>query len=411
MRISLLLKREPFARILEKTLQTFLGERFCGEYVVKWHQGKPSWHKSNDNTTWLCNFYLNTIFVPQANKYVLLPAEKEFAQSDRTWRTPLNKIYFTLATSKLLARHFAGASLTISPILPGSQNILIIAGNHHIRVLDYTCSCCFVVKKDKFPRDFFDKEIEIRKEHNFLPTPRLKEISYNNCWYSEDLVIGAPINRLRNSDQAARAVDKVLLPLMQLLKNTLSEENTLAYARTLCDTIIESLDRNKLLHQSEKNTIQQLTMSILAEINNYCYKNASTIIISQTHGDFQPANILKSEEGAWLIDWEYTDRRQIAYDGLVFLLKARSSKGLGERIRQAYEGDANKAFNLILRWPHITWRNKKQRRLYLVLFLLEEISLKLRENGNPLFGKMGGDFNDFIKEIRIAARYLQGDGI
>ncbi len=408
MRISLLLQREPFALILEKTLKKFVEEKFQREFVVKWHDGKLLRHKTRGYDSWLCNYYLNTIFVPQVPKYVLQPVEKEFARSDRAWRTPLNKIYFSLATSKLLSRYFADAVLEITPVLPDSQNLLIIAGNHHIRLLDYSCSCCFVIKKDNFPRGFFDNEIKIRKEHDYLPSPRLREISCNSFWYSEDLVIGTPINRLKDPSRAATIVDEVKQPLIRLLKNTSSEEDALVYTATLCDTINDSLARYHLLDRNEKEAIQQLVGEISLDIRRFCKEIGSRIIISQTHGDFQPANILEGKDGIWLIDWEYTGRRQIAYDGLVFVLKARSSKGFSKRIKHAVEYKGITDFSLLQQWPHIEWQEKKHRCLYLAVFLLEELSLKLRENDNPLFKKMGPGFYDFLEEIRRAAGYLQG---
>ena len=122
---------------------------------------------------------------------------------------------------------------------------------------------------------------------------------------------------------------------------------------------------------------------------------------------FRSANILENENGGWLIDWEYTDRRQIAYDGLVFGLKARSSKGLSKRIKHAIEYKDMADFSLLQQWPHINWPDKKQRCLYLALFLLEELSLNLRESNNPLFEKMGPGFARFLKEIQQAAECLQ----
>jgi hypothetical protein len=408
MRISLLLQREPFAHILEKTLQKFLEEQFQREFVVKWHLGKPSRRKIKDHGSWLCNYYLNAIFAPNVERYVLRPAKKEFARSDRAWRTPLNRIYFALATSKPLARHFAGASLEITPALPGAQNLLIIAGNHHIRILDYSRSCCFVIKKDRFSRVFFDKEIKIRKEHDYLPSPQLREISYSSCWYSEDLVIATPINRLQDPSRAEEIVGKVTQPLIRLLKSTASKKNALTYAAGLCDTINDSLTRCNLLDRHEKDAIQQLDRKILQTIRGYCEKVGPEITISQTHGDFQPANILENADGGWLIDWEYTDRRQIAYDGLVLGLNARLPKGLNKRIKHAVEYEDMEDLRLLQEWPHINWQDKDQRCLYLALFLLEELSLKLQENGNPLFEKMGSGFSSFLKEIRQAAEYLQG---
>lgn|GEM_PF-4902584 len=47
---------------------------------------------------------------------------------------------------------------------------------------------------------------------------------------------------------------------------------------------------------------------------------AGKLITAVTHGDFEPGNIIANGDRYWLTDWEYSDRRQAAYDGLVYVL-------------------------------------------------------------------------------------------
>jgi len=47
------------------------------------------------------------------------------------------------------------------------------------------------------------------------------------------------------------------------------------------------------------------------------------ILTALTHGDFQPGNILVDGDRVWLIDWEYSARRQVGYDALVYALCSR----------------------------------------------------------------------------------------
>ena len=141
MRISLLLQREPFERIIEKTLQAFLNEKYKGSYNVKWLNSSNSNSKKNDSQLWLCNYYLNAIFDPEIKKSALSPVIREFSRSTKSWRIPLQKLYVYLATTKILAHRFASASIEITPPLSNSQEILIVGGNHHIRLLDYNQNC------------------------------------------------------------------------------------------------------------------------------------------------------------------------------------------------------------------------------------------------------------------------------
>ncbi len=77
MRISLLLQREPFGRIHEKTLKVFLDEKFKGTYSVKWSKTKSFDTESGDSQHWLCNYYLNVIFVPEVSRSTLKPERSE----------------------------------------------------------------------------------------------------------------------------------------------------------------------------------------------------------------------------------------------------------------------------------------------------------------------------------------------
>ncbi len=153
MRISLLLQREPFGRILEKTLKVFLDEKFKGTYRVKWSKTKSFDTESSDSQHWLCNYYLNAIFVPEVSRSTLNPVIQEFSRSIKSWRIPLQKLYVYLATT-LLANRFAGAHIYIYPPISNPHGILIIGGNHHIRLLDYNQNCCFVIHKDGFDDTF-----------------------------------------------------------------------------------------------------------------------------------------------------------------------------------------------------------------------------------------------------------------
>ncbi len=54
----------------------------------------------------------------------------------------------------MLAHRFVGAQINIYPPISNSQGILIIGGNHHIRLLDYNQNCCFVIHKDGFDDTF-----------------------------------------------------------------------------------------------------------------------------------------------------------------------------------------------------------------------------------------------------------------
>lgn len=123
-----------------------------------------------------------------------------------------------------------------------------------------------------------------------------------------------------------------------------------------------------------------------------------------THGDFQPANILVNREGTWLIDWEYSARRQAGYDALVFVLRSRFPAGLATRWRgMVDESDSMQPLSLA-DWPGLNWQDASWRRVHGWLFLLEELALHLEENANPCFHSLGEGLLALQAQIAEAIR-------
>ncbi len=406
MRISLLLQREPFGRILEKTLEGFLDEKYKGSYNVKWSNARRFDTAKNDSQHWLCNYYLNSIFVPEVSKSTLKPVIQEFSRSIKSWRIPLQKLYVYLATTKMLAHRFAGAHIYIYPPLSNPHDILIIGGNHHIRLLDYNQNCCFVIHKDGFDNTFLKKEIHVRRENQFLPSPKILEVGKNDLWYSEELILGTPVNRLKDTTKAWICVEEVANPLFTLLEAEATKEGTIKYSDKIKGEIKELSEQCCLIELGLKEEILSICDALYEIVCAISKKTGDEIITSQTHGDFHPANILESKNCAWLIDWEYTDRRQIMYDGLVFTLKSRFPQNLSKRIIHAFETGAVEGDELLQSWPQGRWHEKEERRLYLSLFILEEIKLRLKENDNQMFESLGRGFKEYITEARSAANRL-----
>jgi len=118
------------------------------------------------------------------------------------------------------------------------------------------------------------------------------------------------------------------------------------------------------------------------------------------HGDFQPANILVDADRLWLIDWEYSGRRQAAYDALTFMLQSRFTRGLSGRLQRFIaQGIPDDGL-----WPDFScyangWQDSRSRLLYGSLFLLEEMALRLEENNNPSFVQLDNGLNILQQEI------------
>ena len=126
------------------------------------------------------------------------------------------------------------------------------------------------------------------------------------------------------------------------------------------------------------------------------------------HGDFQPGNILQDGECYWLIDWEYSARRQLGYDALVYGLQARFPKGLGRRLTAFARGDLAERDPLLNRWSGVDWTGSPRRRRVSALVLaLEELVLRLEESSVPCFTALDRGLPILVGEL---AGWLQAEG-
>lgn len=403
MRISLLLQREPFGEILEKTLGDFLRSRFGQPYEVKWR--KASSLANSNSQVWLCNPYLNAIFIPEARKEVLLPVIREFSKSAVWWRRPFQKVYVDLAVAPTTCKCFARAAVEISPLLKNAEKILILGGNRHLRLLDYNEGAAFVIRKAGFDRELLGNDIRVRKENPYLPTPVIRDIAEDGSWYSEELILGTPLNRLEDKEQGERSVRDVMAPLFKLYKKTARKVNAAEYATGIVDRIEERIKTcSYFAMETRENFLKDLS-----ELNKIigCRQNKE-VVVAQTHGDFQPANILLGEEQVWLIDWEYTAERQIAYDALVLVLGARASLGLEQRVLQVTNDDVPQSGQLLATIPYVQWQDRVERHAMLALFLLEELDFKGMEVCNPMFFGLDQGFETLRKEVRQAVHVIAG---
>ena len=394
MRISLLLQREPFGVILEQTLATFL-ESWRGQpHEVHWYDGWPNvgLMRRRGQQPWLCNIYLNAIFVPQAEPKVFDPIRREFARSVIWWRRPAQRAYVALATSRQGASWLAQAGVGISPPLPGAERLLIVAGNHKIRLLDYARGVVYGILKSGFPPGFMQREIEARgrAEGLGLPVPALEAVAEDGTWFRERCVSGTPVNRLADAAVAQQAVTGAAQALHRLLKATMREESLGEYVERLAEQARAHITANHLLSESQKESLMQTVDDLVTQVNALQPAVEDRILSAVTHGDFQPANILVNQDGVWLIDWEYSARRQAGYDALVYTLRSRFPTGLAARLRQMLDGTGATESLPLANWPGLNWQDASRRRIHGLLFLLEELALHLEENANPRFHHLGG---------------------
>ena len=393
MRISLLLKREPFSKILEQTLSAYWSEKYAKPIKVSWLR---PWHfdfrRVAHEQCWLVNDYLNSIFLPEAPDTLFEPIRSEFSYSLVKWRRPIQKSFVRLALSWPTSLIFSTALMLVSPALPQDNQLLIIPGNHKIRLIDQEKRISVAIMKRGFDGRFINNELDSRylAEELGLPVPVLLDVAEDKSWFSESTISGTPINRLTNGNQATQAQRLACHALQDFAKKTLVFIPFIEYLEGLQKAIQTQIANNHLFSEEQKLNLCALVKVVADNALDICSDAQESLGLVQTHGDFQSANILLDQGRIWLIDWEYSTRRQAGYDLLTLFLQSRHPVGLAGRL-QIFENEGPNGImhDCSVSWPGISWASRKERRMAAHLFLLEELLLHMEENDNPAFLILG----------------------
>ncbi len=451
MRISLLIEREPFGEILTETLTRFWSRQLGRHIRVEWRWKPPrrQFFGNGENQVWLCNVYLNAIFPRGISSQALDPIRREFSRSVVAWRRPLQKAYVTLALAPCSAPWFTHALVRIVPGVEALSQQVIVPGNSKIRILDRQANCVYGVLKTGYSRERFGAEVAARQQAASLdiPVPRLTETDLEAGWFREQYVEGTPLNRLACTETRTSATQRAVRRLQRLIEETLEKTALGDYVDALRTSIhrhltaILSLERlttaknthldgvsaqrncarksprfkvpaatspnaaagcrsrfdGRQLHSQAVEACDQLTQQILAGS-----PSGVQVFTGQTHGDFQPGNVLVDGDKFWIIDWEYAARRQALYDTLVFSCQARGGQGIAKRL----QGFVDFGLDPLVTSEQLEvvcaeLADRALRRRHAALFLLEELDLRLAENAHPRLTAISSGLGQLLTEIKL----------
>jgi hypothetical protein len=397
MKISTLLKREPFEKIFEETMVLFLDDLTGNNYKVSWNSGKTSKSLSDSDQYWYCNPLINSIFVKKVNSSVFSSINGEYQYNPlRPWRIILQKIYLLLSQSKITSVFMSKNMVTFSPAIEDAKNKLIIGGNTKIRIIDISSKKVYVILKNGFARKYLEREVYARDNFPYLPIPKIDEYSSQGLWYREEYIVGLSPNRMAKS-KGESVLCKVVEHIFKMLNETKKETTVFEYTKTLQKKINSDLDSISYIDKKVKDKMKNIVFTLVGTLEEHLNE---PINIAYCHGDFHQGNILSDEKNYWILDWEYSGHKQIGYDLFILLLESRIENGFSDRFYKLMNNkfDRNQ-MELINNWPGINWNNKVLKKIYLTIFLLEDIYFHIDENNNNIFYKDVNIFADYCLEL------------
>ena len=394
MKISLLLKREPFDKIFEITVTRFLSSINKNKSAVIWSNSQ----KIAGHQVWICNKMINSIFIRNVNNKVFDTIKGEYSKNPLfPWKSLIQKLYLWAATSSYTSGILAHNYVNIKPSIKSAEDLLFLGGNTKIRLLDTKNKLVYVMLKEGYEKKYFLNELYIRKKHQLINAPKIFIINKNEYWYSEEYILGVSPDRLDLAK--SRELTKLAIAVMHdLYVKTIAETNSDKY---LNDLITSIHLRVKNIEKSKKQNFNSLLDSTEVLRNKLSLNLPKCISTCQNHGDLQFGNILwdTTNEKLWIMDWEFTKVRQYGYDLFVLCMSVRSTQEK-KRINNVIDNGFNEKYSYYFQlFPHLDIAN-----IYslFTLFLLEELDFRLEEMEVAAYKnqyKGIGEFSNYLTKL------------
>lgn len=385
MKISLLRHKENFNQVFAESLILYFQQRYSCALNI-------TWQKSKKHDYSIVNDQLNVIYPENIKRTKLNPLTAEFNWNKNKLKHLLQRLYVFMSVRFPFEDLFSHDYLTVLGDKSLLKNCVFIPGNHSHRIINIDKNICTVFSKKGSMLSLTITDAKVRLAHKELKAPQVFEHNFEQGWYDEERVIGLPYNRLGNPALQQKVLSRCEQNLRQLYVKTTTE--------IACDEYINMLYGGLSDHISQKFSEQDkiaylnILDSILAAFTPV---HEEKLTHALSHGDFQPANILCASDDYWIIDWEYAQNRTIFYDALVFNLESRFISDLAMRLINFHE--ALKHNRDFFDWTGFSLSASNSH--YLFIFLLEDLTLKLRESNNQQDG-----LKDYFNEIDMFLRTL-----
>lgn len=405
MKLAQLINREDFSSIFVKTIEKFLIHNYGWNGSVKWiHR-----NKSKSDNSFFINERLNLIYHKEFDTLTLRKLSKEYSYHTTFIKKIIHKTYIRLSFEKFLRNFTSKYIVEIDPLPENFKKVVILGGNHTIRLIDYNNYESIVLGKCGFKNNYIQSLVSVRTQYKNIPGPALINHSIEGQWYIEDIISGLPLNRI---DKFSKEYKVTLNEAREFMIGLyLASEKRVSLDAWLSDRYEKITYGLKNLPSCYSDIIKkEITTSVSKLLRNNLFKNIY-ISIAQTHGDFQNANILSPIDSdsshAYIIDWEYTDVRPIFYDALVYELDSRFPEGLAKRF-QAFltnNEDLYKSINWCTGHSNAIKNNSVND--ILTTFLIEDLFFRIQDTSIYSLKKPNDGFVKFLEEFNIIVNRLK----
>lgn len=397
MRISLLLQREPFGEILARTLERHWRERHGREIRVEW--GTAALEQRWWGNSYL-NFFAGAAIAPSAFEVL----RREYSHSRVKWRRPLQKAYVGLATTHPSLRWFSNVRFSVSPALAGTEDLVVLGGNHRLRLLAPAAGRSTVILKEGFARDHLTREVELRTQLRPGCAPALLAADAAQGWFEEEYFAGTPINRLPPQEEIAHQEATVQAIWREVVAPTLRAVPVREWSDSLRRKIRALVAQNDATGGAE---MVRLAEALGQQIEEQA--GAHPMPVSWTHGDLQEANIVVNGTRRCVIDWEGADRRFAAYDFFQLATGGRwTDAAWATRVVRAVTGADARLGQWLSAMPGLHERDPIPT-WWGLAYVLEELWFRARENAEPVFHRPGSDWPEIVWQAECARAAL-GEG-
>ena len=317
MRIALLEKRENFEKILRETLST-------SSLLKENHHG--------GEISYCINKYLNFISTNKLPENVFQILVNEYSSSLSWWKKVIQALYVKLAVSKMFRTFFSHNKIKLSS---NYENLLILGGNHRLRLFSIKLESSFVLLKKGERDNYIKNDIAIRKENNINYAPQV--LNYGEDWLEEEYFEGVPINRLEDQSKIKELKYTIFNAHFKALNHTnIKSHDKIDYINIVRKEVTQIVSNKKIITKGELiEKIQGVFELLFSKLTEYKIK------VSWSHGDFQEANILVANNVCNVIDWESSDKRFYLYDAFILFGRLREGKSLAESLENFKESMAS----------------------------------------------------------------------